>query len=191
MSTSATPILTEENGPGVTPATGAISTVAPAGDTVSFAAPRLTPLGKRIEMLRVERGFSKQSLARSAGTSRQQLWRVMTGKSELTSTLCHRLASVLDVDSRSLSSALLGGSAAAPNGTDGRPSTVATPVSLAAFLESPALLARTLRTLPAGEDGIAIKRALLDAIEDRARLSRAPIPSWLFRVRASILDGSA
>ena len=77
MSTSATPITTEENGPGVTPDAGAFSTVAPAGDLVSFAAPRLTPLGKRIEMLRVDRGYSKQSLARSAGTSRPlRAWRI-------------------------------------------------------------------------------------------------------------------
>ena len=64
--------------------------------------PELTALGKRIELLRIERGLSKQRLARAAGTSRQQLWRVMTGKSELTVALCHRLAEVLQVDSRSL-----------------------------------------------------------------------------------------
>src|SRR3954462_9824350 len=54
-------------------------------------APELTQLGKRLEILRIERGVSKQHLARYAGTSRQQLWRVMTGKSELTSSLKERL----------------------------------------------------------------------------------------------------
>ena len=58
----------------------------------------LTPVGKQIEMLRIQRGLSKQHLARYAGTSRQQLWRVMTGKSELTSSLRHRLAEALHVD---------------------------------------------------------------------------------------------
>ena len=61
-------------------------------------APELTSLGKRLEILRIERGISKQHLARYAGTSRQQLWRVMTGKSELTSSLKERLAGALSVD---------------------------------------------------------------------------------------------
>src|SRR5687767_5750050 len=64
--------------------------------------PELTPLGRQLEMLRLERGLSKQGLARYAGTSRQQLWRVMTGKSELTSSLCERLAETLGIDGRSL-----------------------------------------------------------------------------------------
>src|SRR4051812_18403088 len=64
--------------------------------------PELSSLGKRIELLRIERGMSKQRLAREADTSRQQLWRVMTGKSELTASLCHRLAEALQVDARIL-----------------------------------------------------------------------------------------
>src|SRR5437763_5512880 len=59
--------------------------------------PELTDLGKRIEMLRIERGLSKQYLARYAGTSRQQLSRVMTGKPELTGGLRSRLADALNV----------------------------------------------------------------------------------------------
>src|SRR5947209_12631060 len=77
-------------------------------DPIAEGAPELTALGKRLEILRIERGVSKQRLARHAGTSRQQLWRVMTGKSELTSSLRERLASALAVEPRSLS------------GTDGR-----------------------------------------------------------------------
>src|SRR5215208_1236935 len=68
-------------------------------------APELTLLGKRLEILRIERGISKQYLARHAGTSRQQLWRVMTGKSELTSSLKERLAGALSVDPSMLSGA--------------------------------------------------------------------------------------
>src|SRR5471030_1098061 len=64
----------------------------------------LTPLGKRLEILRIERGVSKQHLARHAGTSRQQLWRVMTGKSELTNSLRERLASALSIEPSSLTS---------------------------------------------------------------------------------------
>src|SRR6267142_1797021 len=67
--------------------------------------PELTQLGKRLEILRIERGVSKQHLARHAGTSRQQLWRVMTGKSELTSSLRERLAVALSVEPATLSGA--------------------------------------------------------------------------------------
>ena len=162
-----------------------------AGPVGELAAPRLTDLGKHIEMLRVDRGVSKQSLARAAGTSRQQLWRVMTGKSELTALLCQRLASVLDVDSRTLSSATLSGSRARATVTLSRPQpTPETAPSLASLLATPDALRRTLRTLPSGDDGVALKCALLNALEDRARHARIPIPAWLFRLRASVLDGA-
>src|SRR5919109_2790718 len=74
----------------------------PSGDTFV----ELTPVGKQLEMLRIQRGLSKQHLARYAGTSRQQLWRVMTGKSELTSSLRHRLAEVLHVDAAAIGATL-------------------------------------------------------------------------------------
>src|SRR3982751_4307642 len=72
-------------------------------DGLADGAPELTQLGKRLEILRIERGVSKQHLARHAGTSRQQLWRVMTGKSELTSSLRDRLAFALSVEPAALS----------------------------------------------------------------------------------------
>ena len=163
-------------------------------ESFDIAGPRLSELGKRIEMLRVDRGVSKQVLARAAGTSRQQLWRVMTGKSELTSTLCQRLASVLDVDSRTLSSAAFPGGNSSPSSVKLSPARLSLDLvparSLAAYLESSTLLVRTLRTLPADSDGIALKCALLNALEDRARAARLPIPAWLFRVRAGVLDGT-
>lgn len=164
------------------------------GGSVDIAGPRLSDLGKRIEMLRVDRGVSKQVLARAAGTSRQQLWRVMTGKSELTSTLCQRLASVLDVDSRTLSSAAFLDATHSPSSVKLSPPRLSVDLvparSLAAYLESSALLVRTLRTLPSDNDGVALKCALLNALEDRARAARLQIPAWLFRVRASVLDGT-
>lgn len=165
-----------------------------AGGSFDIGGPRLSELGKRIEMLRVDRGVSKQVLARAAGTSRQQLWRVMTGKSELTSTLCQRLASVLDVDSRTLSSAALSDTSHSPSSVTLSPPRLSLDLvparSLAAYLERPALLMRTLRNLPADNDGVALKCALLNAVEDRARAARLAIPAWLFRVRASVLDGT-
>lgn len=154
-------------------------------------APQLSDLGKRIEFLRVSRGISKQALARSSGTSRQQLWRVMTGKSELTGVLCQRLASVLDVDSRTLSSAALGESLGFGDLRDraARPATTAAPASLDAYLAGPDSARATLRTLPSGEEGIALKRALLDALEDQARRSRRRVPEWLLSLRGAVLNG--
>src|SRR5262245_3002357 len=82
-------------------------------DIDSLGVPELTALGKRIELLRIERRMSKGVLAQRAGTSRQQLWRVMTGKSELTSSLGARLAEVLEVDSRLLRDVGLGSATSA------------------------------------------------------------------------------
>src|SRR3954468_6345035 len=79
-----------------------MSTQALFDSALSEGVPELTILGKRLEILRIERGISKQHLARFAGTSRQQLWRVMTGKSELTSSLRERLAFALSVDAQAL-----------------------------------------------------------------------------------------
>jgi transcriptional regulator with XRE-family HTH domain len=178
------------------PETGAVESGAetPSSTTTfGFEGPRLTDLGKQLEMLRVDRGVSKQALARAAGTSRQQLWRVMTGKSELTPTLCQRLASVLDVDSRTLSSSALGGSRSSATVTLAPARLhhdVPAPTSLASFLETPAAVLRTFRTLPSGDDGIPIKCAVLNTLEERARQARIPIPAWMFRVRASVLDGA-
>ena len=180
--------------PASKPRSAADSDARHADGSVDLGGPQLSDLGKRIEMLRVDRGVSKQVLARAAGTSRQQLWRVMTGKSELTSTLCQRLASVLDVDSRTLSSAAFAGNHHARSTltlAPGRLSFDLVPArSLTAYLESSTLLVRTLRTLPLGDDGIALKCALMNALEERARASRLQIPAWLFRVRASVLDGT-
>lgn len=152
-------------------------------------APQLSELGKRIELLRISRGISKQALARSSGTSRQQLWRVMTGKSELTGALCQRLASVLDVDSRSLSSAALG--LPAPHGQlhDGDESGVRAQVAFADYVADPRAVAATMRTLPSGEGGIPLKRVLLDAIEDQTRRAGIRVPEWLLGLRGDVLNG--
>src|SRR5690348_2123353 len=124
--------------------------------TLPEGVPELTTLGKRLEILRIERGISKQHLARYAGTSRQQLWRVMTGKSELTSSLKERLAGALSVDPSLLSnhgsqsnthtfalSATIG-----LNGLDGVERGLPT---ITEYLEDPQFLATTLRTLPTGD----------------------------------------
>jgi len=162
--------------------------------TIPEGAPELTALGKRLEFLRIERGISKQHLARHAGTSRQQLWRVMTGKSELTSSLKERLAGALSVDPSLLSNA--GGQtnthtfglvatigATAFDGTErGVP-------TINEYLEDPQLLATTLRTLPTGDSGRRLKRALLNTLEDLAVEAAQALPLDYSEIRRRVLAG--
>ena len=155
--------------------------------SVSF--PELTPLGKQIEVLRIGRGLSKQLLARFAGTSRQQLWRVMTGKSELTDALRQRLAHALQVETAALASDARDAVAtsvvrhAAPS----RSMPQAIGISLEVYLGTPEFAERTLRTLPNGEEGRELKRALLTALEDLAIQRRVQLPTEFFELRRRVL----
>lgn len=152
--------------------------------------PELSVLGKRIERLRIERGMSKQRLARAAGTSRQQLWRVTTGKSELTTSLCQRLADVLHIDTRLLRGEQLEPETAALRalvGAPGNGSHVAP--DLAAYVADEAHLVRTLDTLPAGPSGERLKRALLNCIEEVARAEGLRLPSAFFERRGRVVNG--
>jgi transcriptional regulator with XRE-family HTH domain len=146
--------------------------------------PELTDLGKRIEMLRIERGLSKQFLARFAGTSRQQLWRVMTGKSELTGALRSRLADALSVSplefdlSVTRSVASLGTYVGA-----------GAPIQFPGYLSDPSAITRTLSTMPAGDTGRALKRRLLDALEDMALGAGVVLDAEFFDLRRRVLSG--
>ena len=159
-------------------------------------APELTSLGKRLEILRIERGISKQHLARHAGTSRQQLWRVMTGKSELTSSLKERLALVLSVDPSALSAAVASPQtqtfslAATVGGSVGSvtPGALGVP-TIGEYLSDSARLAATLRTLPEGDAGRRLKRALLNAVEDLAVEASQPLPAEFSEIRRRVLAG--
>ena len=144
-------------------------------------APELTELGKRIEKLRIDRGLSKQHLARHAGTSRQQLWRVMTGKSELSGGLSARLAEVLGVSGLS-------------GPVDAQPSTITTTTAsfadpFSAYLADAEAVGRTLATIPNGADGRRVKRRLLDALEDEAISRGIELPSAFFDLRRRVLTG--
>jgi len=146
--------------------------------------PELTPLGKRIELLRLERRMSKRVLAQRAGTSRQQLWRVMTGKSELTSSLCARLADVLETDSRLLRDAsrpTSDGHAAVKPGDQFCE-------TLEDYVASSSGLERTFGTLPNTGDGRRLKRVLLDAIEDIAIARSLKLPQAIFDLRRSVVN---
>jgi transcriptional regulator with XRE-family HTH domain len=166
-------------------------------------APELTELGKRIEMLRIDRGLSKQHLAREVGASRQQLWRVMTGKSELTSSLRQRLADALRVEPAAfalspLPLAWTSGSA------DARTASLAPDIppptrSLASFasLRQPggslvdfvgdlARVENALRSLPDGEDGRRLKRGLLNAFEELAVERGIVLDARFFELRRRV-----
>jgi transcriptional regulator with XRE-family HTH domain len=177
-------------------------------ELVANGVPELTPLGKRIELLRLERRMSKRVLAQRAGTSRQQLWRVMTGKSELTSSLCARLSEVLETDSRVLRDAARGAvdehqslhrsSAVVPhhvtsgNGsatrTDGDETAERFCETLEDYVSSTSGLERTFETLPPTEDGRRLKRVLLDAIEDIAMSRSLKLPQGIFDLRRTIVN---
>ena len=154
--------------------------------------PELSPLGKQLEVLRIGRGLSKQHLARVAGTSRQQLWRVMTGKSELTGSLRQRLADVLQVDVASLGSTRGVVWLDAATSTESQASTHgASPsdTSLSAYLADVERLDRTLRSLPTGDCGRELKRSLLNALEDQAVARRITLGPAFFDIRRRVLTG--
>ena len=170
-----------------------MSTGTPKPDPESVGFPELTSLGKRIEYLRIGRGLSKRHLAHFAGTSRQQLWRVMTGKSELTDALRQRLAAALQVDSAVLASSAPPGPPATitpPLGTptEGAVAARGIGVSLDTYLSTPQLAERTLRTLPNGDVGRELKRMILTAIEDVALERRITLPAEFFELRRRVLS---
>src|SRR5690348_11939060 len=153
--------------------------------TLPEGAPELTSLGKRLEILRIERGISKQHLARHAGTSRQQLWRVMTGKSELTSSLRERLALALSVDTHALYNGVE--LRQSQTSAEALPLFVAPPAS--AYPPNPALLAAPLRTLPSGDGGRRLRRALLNAVEDLAVEGGLALPLDYSEIRRQVIAG--
>lgn len=166
---------------------------------ITAGPPGLTELGKRIEMLRIERGLSKQHLARHAGTSRQQLWRVMTGKSELTPTLRLRIADALDIAAPELSMTPARAKPGVAGTAHAAPQQITPPrlaekqvtadQSLTDYVASPDALTRTLTTMPAGAHGWRIKRAYLDALEDAALASGHTLDAQFFDLRRRVLAG--
>ena len=172
-----------------------MSTQALLDSTLPEGVPELTTLGKRLEILRIERGISKQHLARYAGTSRQQLWRVMTGKSELTSSLKERLAGALAVDPGLLTNVVGQSnthtfaltSTVGVNGLDAAGDRSAP--TIAEYLEDPQLLTTTLRTLPTGDSGRRLKRALLNTLEDLAVEAAQALPLDYSEIRRRVLAG--
>ena len=154
------------------------------------SAAELTALGKRLEILRIERGVSKQRLAHHAGTSRQQLWRVMTGKSELTVSLRDRLASALAVEATVLVNGSQSQTSSPGSATFAlTPIAANTPLTVAEYLTDAQHLANTLRTLPSGDGGRRLKRALLNALEDLAVDAGRALPIDYSEIHRRVLAG--
>ena len=153
--------------------------------------PELSALGKQLEMLRIGRGLSKQVLARVAGTSRQQLWRVMTGKSELTGSLRQRLADVLQVEVGVLDGTTMAVPAAPTQTVANTAPAAFVPVetTLEDYLTNVPRLEQTLRLLPVGDSGRELKRTLLNALEDEAIARRVVLEAAFFDVRRRVLAG--
>jgi len=174
-----------------------MSTTADPSTRASPGVPELTALGRHLEMLRLERGLSKQGLARHAGTSRQQLWRVMTGKSELTTSLCQRLAETLGIDARALRNpetfarALMDvADRAVHNRLDPAPwAGRVGPPGIADYLADSRNVLRTLATYPGGEEGRALKRSFLDELEDCAKAAGVKLGAAFFSVRGRVVNG--
>jgi transcriptional regulator with XRE-family HTH domain len=170
-----------------------MSTEVVADFDVAEGVPELTALGKRLEILRIERGVSKQRLARHAGTSRQQLWRVMTGKSELTSSLRERLAVALSVEAGELLQATMPRSQSRADTTQTllgyRTANANSALSLGDYLTDARHLALTLATLPTGDGGRRLKRALLNAVEDLAVESGRALPIDYSEIHRRVLAG--
>ena len=175
-------------------------------DLDAIGVPELTALGKRIELLRIERRMSKGVLAQRAGTSRQQLWRVMTGKSDLTSSLGARLAEVLEVDSRSLRDIGLQDASAAipaPHGRSRRFAELGVDFALTRgdepdgesartleeYVNIPGGIERTFDTIPSTDEGRRLKRALLDAVEEIALARSVKLPAAFFELRRRVVNG--
>jgi transcriptional regulator with XRE-family HTH domain len=153
-------------------------------------APELTALGKRLEILRIERGVSKQRLARHAGTSRQQLWRVMTGKSELTRSLRDRLATALAVTPTDLASpATFSASLSMLASVTFAPTPAVAPATMSDYLADASHLAATIRTIPSGDPGRRLKRALLNVVEDLAVEAGRALPLDYSEIRRRVLAG--
>ena len=154
-------------------------------------------------MLRIERGVSKQQLAKGAGISRQQLWRVLAGKSELTSSLRERLAFVLRTDVAVLQR-VADDPAPGPLGTwfggvrPDAPTTTtvavaasvlpaAPPMTFSEFVATTTHVQGLLAGLPSCDSGLALKRAVLDSIEDVAMARGIALPIEFFELRRAVI----
>jgi hypothetical protein len=141
----------------------------------------LSEAGRIIDAHRTRRRLTKGALARSVGISRQQLWRVMTGKSALVPSLRDRLVRVLGAEELATTSmipARPANESTVGSGRDPRSSS-----ELMRYLRDPAAIARTLDTLPGGSEGRWLYRAVFDVIEEMAAIAGIELSADALRLR--------
>jgi hypothetical protein len=61
--------------------------------------------------------------------------------------------------------------------------------TLVDFVSDPVALSRALGALPADDHGRALKRTLLNAIEDLAASATLPLPAHFFELRRQVVNG--
>jgi hypothetical protein len=114
---------------------------------------------------------------------------VMTGKSELTSSLRERLAFALAVEPLALYDRHRSTKDQAAQSDQLDLTELAVVPTLHDYLTEPARLSATLRTLPSGNGGRRLKRALLNAVEDLAVEAGQALPLDYSDIRRRVLAG--
>jgi hypothetical protein len=129
----------------------------------------------------------------------------MTGKSELTASLCQRLAEVLGIDARVLrdpeafARALTDVAERASHAGATLPASSmrqrlpwmgrSVPPDIAEYLADARNVVRTLATYPGGEEGRSLKRGFLDDLEDCAAKAGVKLDAAFFTVRGRVVNG--
>jgi transcriptional regulator with XRE-family HTH domain len=149
----------------------------------------LSAFGLRIEDARKRRGMSKGGLAQQLGVSRSTLWRLLTGKSEASLPDLQKFSRVLLVEI-----AFLTGDS---DGSDELDSTNAVREEAPSYAgqqleEFVSNIDRVVRMLSTGEGakmGPKSKLAIMNGIEEAARLAGQPLPKEFYEIRRRINEG--
>ena len=150
---------------------------------------KLTPFGARIEHLRKERGFSKQGLASRLGVSRQHVWRVMRGEAEFSADELRRLATVFGVPGDALVGDDLPVGQWEPEVDAGEQAEGELEVQFRDYISNTDRIMRTLRNMPAGPIGRALKELYLDGVVMLAREAGERLPANYWDLRRQVHEG--
>jgi transcriptional regulator with XRE-family HTH domain len=156
----------------------------PAKPPISGSTPGV---GDRIDYLMRDRRLTRTALADLAKISRQTLHRAL-GKDEITRSVAQRLASVLNVTEAYL---LFGAERPMVSAVHEEPPPYGAANELADFVGN---LDRIIRTLSTGTNAALdpkSKLAILNGIEEAARLAGQQLPSEFWDLRRAVNEGRA
>lgn len=154
----------------------------------------LTELGQRIEDLRRAAGLNTQGLARKAAMSRQHLWRISTGRTDVETGDVVRIARALGVAPSELLPDLGAGqwepetdrdAAAAGSGDEPTPAGR----ELEAFMSNMERIVHLLSNSSGGDITQAVKIGLLNGIEQVARETGNKLPPEYGEIRRRVING--